>query len=98
MPITDCQKYFSPEGMPSELLPTTLRQSSTQPIAPPLVADGSIELSNASFAKSAPGFAASAWIWLARVSGSSAETNSMTCHPNADLTGGSSSPGVRPGA
>ena len=34
MPITDCQKYFSPEGMPSGFLPTTLRQSSTQPIAP----------------------------------------------------------------
>ena len=34
MPITDCQKYFSPEGMPSGFLLTTLRQSSAQPMAP----------------------------------------------------------------
>ena len=33
-PITDCQKYFSRERMPSGSLRTTLRQSSTQPIAP----------------------------------------------------------------
>src|SRR5574343_1239164 len=33
-PITDCQKYFSRERMPSGSLSTTLRQSSTQPMAP----------------------------------------------------------------
>ena len=33
-PITDCQKYFSRERMPSGSLCTTLRQSSAQPIAP----------------------------------------------------------------
>ena len=33
-PITDCQKYFSRERMPSGSLLTTLRQSSTQPMAP----------------------------------------------------------------
>ena len=33
-PMTDCQKYFSRERMPSGSLLTTLRQSSTQPIAP----------------------------------------------------------------
>ena len=33
-PITDCQRYFSPERMPSGSLCTTLRQSSTQPMAP----------------------------------------------------------------
>src|ERR1035437_6862684 len=35
-PITDCQKYFSRERMPSGSLCTTLRQSSTQPMAPKL--------------------------------------------------------------
>ncbi len=33
-PIADCQRYFSSEGMPSGFFCTTLRQSSTQPIAP----------------------------------------------------------------
>ena len=33
-PMTDCQKYFSRERMPSGSLLTTLRQSSTQPMAP----------------------------------------------------------------
>ena len=33
-PMADCQKYFSRERMPSGSLRTTLRQSSTQPIAP----------------------------------------------------------------
>ena len=33
-PISDCQKYFSRERMPSGFLCTTLRQSSTQPMAP----------------------------------------------------------------
>src|SRR2546425_4540605 len=33
-PITDCQKYFSRDGMPSGFFCTTLRQSSTQPMAP----------------------------------------------------------------
>ncbi len=33
-PITDCQKYFSRERIPSGSLCTTLRQSSTQPMAP----------------------------------------------------------------
>ena len=43
-PITDCQKYFSPDGMPSGFLWTTLRQSSTQPIAPkPIVTSITIQ-------------------------------------------------------
>ena len=33
-PMTDCQKYFSRERMPSGSLLTTLRQSSTHPMAP----------------------------------------------------------------
>src|SRR3569832_793584 len=33
-PISDCQKYFSRERMPSGSLRTPLRQSSTPPIAP----------------------------------------------------------------
>ena len=33
-PMMDCQKYFSRERMPSGSLLTTLRQSSTQPMAP----------------------------------------------------------------
>ena len=33
-PMSDCQRYFSPERMPSGSLRTTLRQSSAQPIAP----------------------------------------------------------------
>ena len=33
-PMTDCQRYFSRERMPSGSLCTTLRQSSTQPMAP----------------------------------------------------------------
>ncbi len=33
-PMTDCQKYFSRERMPSGSLLTTLRQSSIQPMAP----------------------------------------------------------------
>ena len=33
-PISDCQKYFSRERMPSGSLCTTLRQSSTHPMAP----------------------------------------------------------------
>ena len=33
-PITDCQKYFSPDGMPSGFFFTTLRQSSIQPMVP----------------------------------------------------------------
>src|SRR5450830_821055 len=33
-PMSDCQKYFSRERMPSGSLCTTLRQSSAQPIAP----------------------------------------------------------------
>src|SRR4029079_11425416 len=33
-PITDCHRYFSRERMPSGSLLTTLRQSSTQPMAP----------------------------------------------------------------
>ena len=70
----------------------------TQPIAPPFLADASIEFSSASFAKSAPGASASAASLLARVLGSSAVTNSMTCHPKLDLTGSSSWPGVSPGA
>ena len=32
--MSDCQKYFSRERMPSGSLLTTLRQSSTQPMAP----------------------------------------------------------------
>src|SRR6218665_1679203 len=36
-PISDCQRYFSRERMPSGFLSTTLRQSSTPPL-PPLVA------------------------------------------------------------
>src|SRR6218665_312880 len=43
-PITDCQKYFSRERMPSGFLCTTLRQSSTQPIAPkPRVTSSTIQ-------------------------------------------------------
>ena len=43
-PITDCQKYFSRERMPSGSLLTTLRQSSTQPIAPkPSVTSSTIQ-------------------------------------------------------
>ena len=43
-PITDCQKNFSPERMPSGSLLTTLRQSSTQPIAPkPSVTSSTIQ-------------------------------------------------------
>ena len=33
-PISDCHTYFSREAMPSGSLLTTLRQSSTQPMAP----------------------------------------------------------------
>ena len=33
-PITDCQKYFQRDGRPFAFFSTTLRQSSTQPIAP----------------------------------------------------------------
>ena len=33
-PMSDCQKYFSRERMPSGSFKTTLRQSSTQPMAP----------------------------------------------------------------
>ena len=33
-PISDCHRYFSPERMPSGSFFTTLRQSSTQPMAP----------------------------------------------------------------
>ena len=33
-PISDCQRNFSREGMPSGSLRTTLRQSSAQPMAP----------------------------------------------------------------
>ena len=33
-PISDCQKYFSFELIPSGFFCTTLRQSSTQPMAP----------------------------------------------------------------
>ena len=32
--MSDCQKYFSRERMPSGSLRTTLRQSSAQPMAP----------------------------------------------------------------
>ena len=43
-PITDCQKYFSRERMPSGSLLTTLRQSSTQPMAPkPMVTTSTIQ-------------------------------------------------------
>ena len=43
-PMTDCQKYFSRERMPSGSLLTTLRQSSTQPIAPkPSVTSSTIQ-------------------------------------------------------
>src|SRR5450756_1626050 len=69
-----------------------------QPSEPPFVADGSMEFSSTSFAKSAPGFAAAVASWPARTTGTSAETNSITCHPKADWTGSSSWPGVRPGA
>jgi hypothetical protein len=44
MPITDCQKYFSRDGMPSGFLCTTLRQSSAQPMAPkPIVTTMTIQ-------------------------------------------------------
>src|SRR3990167_4535915 len=43
-PITDCQKYFSRERIPSGSLCTTLRQSSAQPIAPkPKVTSNTIQ-------------------------------------------------------
>ena len=43
-PITDCQRYFSRERMPSGFLSTTLRQSSTQPMAPkPSVTSSTIQ-------------------------------------------------------
>lgn len=43
-PMTDCQKYFSRERMPSGSLLTTLRQSSTQPMAPkPSVTSSTIQ-------------------------------------------------------
>src|SRR5690606_37287090 len=43
-PISDCQKYFSRERMPSGSLLTTLRQSSTQPMAPkPKVTSSTIQ-------------------------------------------------------
>lgn len=43
-PMTDCQMYFSRERMPSGSFFTTLRQSSTQPMAPkPKVTNSTIQ-------------------------------------------------------
>src|SRR6218665_4172401 len=42
--IRDCQRYFSREHLPSGFLSTTLRQSSTQPMAPkPSVTSSTIQ-------------------------------------------------------